>query len=201
MYVKEGIGRKLEVIRRWMEEKEEEVRTIIRGDLNARTREREGEISGEKGKEESEGRKSRDKKINAEGRLLLKRLHETGWVILNENTKKDKKGEWTYMGGRRKLVINYILEEARMKEEIERFEIRDKIDSDHQPVVVWVREAGKGKTRRKRKIEKRREIKGEKRRKIRWTEKGCQELRKKMQEVRRIEKKIKKEWKMKEKLE
>lgn len=42
VYVNLDLERKLEGIRKWMEEEEEEVRTLIGGDFNARTREEGG---------------------------------------------------------------------------------------------------------------------------------------------------------------
>nr|XP_033200100.1 golgin subfamily A member 6-like protein 6 [Bombus vancouverensis nearcticus] len=71
-----------------VEGREEEV-TIIGGDWNARTGE---EGAEERGKEKS--RRSKDKTINTEGRMLLRLLNERGWTIING---RDKEGdEWTY---------------------------------------------------------------------------------------------------------
>jgi len=39
-------------------------------------------------------------------------------------------------------VINYVLVEKEGMEEVERLEIGDKVDSDHHPVVVWMKERG-----------------------------------------------------------
>lgn len=59
-----------------MEGREE--RVIVRGDFNAKTGEEGGEIKGQ-GEEEEEGkRKSKDKKMNAEGRRLLKVIEKLG---------------------------------------------------------------------------------------------------------------------------
>lgn len=62
-----------------MERKEEKVRTILGEDFNARTGELGGEIREKDEKGEKKGRRSKDKKINAEGRLLLDRIEEIGW--------------------------------------------------------------------------------------------------------------------------
>ncbi|XP_050471575.1 golgin subfamily A member 6-like protein 22 [Bombus huntii] len=80
-----------------VEGREEEV-TIIGGDWNARTGEEGGLINEELGKEKS--RRSKDKKISMEGRMLLRLLNERGWTIING---RDKEGdEWTYVGEREK---------------------------------------------------------------------------------------------------
>lgn len=64
------------------EEKEEHL--VIGGDYNARTGNRGGPIREDKEKEkEGEARNSRDKVINREGRVLINKIEERGWTILN----------------------------------------------------------------------------------------------------------------------
>ena len=46
------------------------------------------------------GRRSKDKKVNKEGRFLLEALEEAGWWIFNGGGKGDEEGEWRYAGGR-----------------------------------------------------------------------------------------------------
>lgn len=55
-------------------------RTIIGGDFNARTGEEGGRIGGEEEEEEGTGRRSKDKKVNREGRLL-EWIGERGWSM------------------------------------------------------------------------------------------------------------------------
>jgi len=117
----------------------EKVRTIVGGDFNARTGEKGGEVRGE-GEEEEGRRKSRDKKVNAEGRVLLERIEELGWVIWNGGINGDEEGEWTYTGGRGESVIDYVLGEIETKEYVEKMEIGDQVDSDHHPVVIWIKD-------------------------------------------------------------
>jgi len=50
--------------------------------------------------EEKGRRRSKDKKINAEGKFLVKGMEEVGWFIFNGCGKGDEEGEWTYSGGR-----------------------------------------------------------------------------------------------------
>lgn len=52
-------------------------------------------------KEGGGGRKSKDKKINGERRVLFRKLKEVGWAIFNGNVEGDRRGDWTYTGDRR----------------------------------------------------------------------------------------------------
>jgi len=55
--------------------------------------------------------------------------------------------------GRRedRSVIDYILEEKEIKEEMRYLEIRDKIESDHHPVIACMDEGGREKEEWRRK--------------------------------------------------
>lgn len=37
-------------------------------------------------------------------------------------------------------MIDYVIGDKRIKDKVKRLEIRDKIDSDHQPVELWIKE-------------------------------------------------------------
>lgn len=74
----------MDIIIEGIEEKEEHL--IIAGDLNART-----------GEEEVENlRKSKDKMINQEGKILLEKLRKRGWFIMNGTRRIE--ANWTYIG-------------------------------------------------------------------------------------------------------
>lgn len=76
--------------------KEEEEYLLIEADFNAWTGNGGGPIGmGEKKKEE--GRRSKDKTTNGEGREMLNKLGERGWMILNGSNEKE--GGWTYITG------------------------------------------------------------------------------------------------------
>lgn len=45
----------------------------------------------EKEWKEEERRKSKDKRVNAEGRLLVSKLEEVGWMIFNGCGKEEKR--------------------------------------------------------------------------------------------------------------
>jgi len=85
-------------------EEEKEGYLIIGGDYNARTGNEGGPIVIDKKKEE-ETRRSRDRVINREGRMMINKLKERGWMILNESF--DKEGEWTYIEEQGSSVIDY----------------------------------------------------------------------------------------------
>lgn len=102
-------------------------------------------------------RRSKNKKVNEEGRRLCKFLEEYGWSIVNGNIKGDEEGEWTFTGGRGESVIDYVMGDEKTRERIEMMMVEGKVDSDHHPVTVWLGEGTKvrkkkkgGKARRKR---------------------------------------------------
>lgn len=95
VYVNGDIEQKLQKVGRWMEEKEQRVRTIVGGDFNARTGvEGRGVGEGEGMRREGQGRKSKDKKLDREGRILIKFIEERGWGIFNGVVWGDEEGEY-----------------------------------------------------------------------------------------------------------
>ncbi|KMQ85710.1 hypothetical protein RF55_15573 [Lasius niger] len=116
----------------------------------------------EEEKEMQKSIKSKDKKINKEGRKLVKELEEAGWSILNGNIIGDEEGEYTFTGGRGDTVIDYII--AEVGEEIKKLNEK----------VRRVIEEGEKKERE-----------GERRYKERWNEE-CEEKKKEVrQELRK----------------
>lgn len=97
----------------------------------------------EEGEEESgeRGRRSRDKKVNREGRLLVDRLEEVGWTILNGGVEGDEEGNWTFVGAKGESVIDYVLGNEDVRDADEKMEVGNRIESDHLPLV---RLKGKG---------------------------------------------------------
>lgn len=69
--------------------------------------------------------------------MLVEFLEENGWGILNGSTKRDGKEEYTFVGERGNLVIDYVIRGKRIKDMVRRLEIGDKID--YQPVEVWIK--------------------------------------------------------------
>lgn len=99
---------------------------------------------------EERGRRSKDKKINGEGKKLLEYIEETGTIL---NVRGDEKGEFTYTGGKDETVIDYVLGEEKVRDKVERLEIGERVDSAHHPLVVCVRCNSK-KERRERRCER-----------------------------------------------
>lgn len=85
-------------------------------------------------------RRSRDKKINKEGKILIRELEETGWSIFNGNMKGDEIGEFTYTGSRGNTVIDYVLGNEETREKVKKLVVGEDVNSDHHPIICWVRE-------------------------------------------------------------
>ncbi|XP_024868964.1 caldesmon-like [Temnothorax curvispinosus] len=79
-------------------------------------------------------------------------IEERGLMILNDGMKGDEKGEYTYTGGKGETVIDYIISDEDSREKIERLEIGDRVESDHHPLILWIR-GGAKRTQRGEKIE------------------------------------------------
>lgn len=81
---------------------------------------------------------AKDIKINGEGRKLVEFIIEREWVILNGGVEEDREELWTYTGGRENSIIDYALGDKDSREEVERLEIGENVQSDHHPVIVWI---------------------------------------------------------------
>lgn len=117
---------------------------LIGGDINARTGKKGGRVIAEEEGDEAEGRRSKDEKVNGEGKLLVRRLEEVEWAIFNGEMEGDREGSWTYVGANGQSVIDYVIGNERVRERIERLEVLNRADSDHMPVVAWVGGDGVG---------------------------------------------------------
>ena len=117
------------------EEKGDDARIIVGGDFNART--------GENGSIEEEieiggKRKSKDKTINNEGKKLIQMTERAGLYLLNGNHEGDEEGEYTYIGGNGRTVIDYVMCNAQAREEVESLSVEERTESDHLPLVVRI---------------------------------------------------------------
>lgn len=110
---------------------------LIAGDFNARTGgEGDAIVDGEMRR-----RAARDRVKNADGAELLKMVEERSWCILNGNKEGDAKGKFIYVGVKGDTIIDYALANTEAWERIEDFRIEERVESDHQPIVVEVESA------------------------------------------------------------
>ncbi|KAL6256772.1 hypothetical protein P5V15_011710 [Pogonomyrmex californicus] len=84
-------------------------------------------------------------------------------------------GMETYSGGRGESVLDYVVRDREMWDRIEKVRMEEKVDSDHFPVMVWIK--GEEEGIRKRKSGK------EVGRRWRWTEEGKGIFRERMKRV------------------
>lgn len=153
VYVGENREKVLEKIKKWGENREEEVYTLI-GDFNARTGKKGGMVKEDREEEKGEKRErqSKDKMVNREGRKLISCLEEMGWGIFNGCTRGNEQGEYTFTGRRENTVTDYIVREIKVWDKIEEMRVGDKVDSDHLRIEVWIerRRKERGKKREAR---------------------------------------------------
>ncbi|XP_076248106.1 uncharacterized protein LOC143187781 [Calliopsis andreniformis] len=137
----------MEVVMGVIDEREEEC-LLVGGDCNARTGDEGGPIV-----------------TNKEGRILIERIEERGWMILNGTYEEE--GGWTYIGETGLSVIDYAIANERAKEEVERVTEGDRTESDHVPVEVELRETEEQEETRSQQKEREKEVE-----KTDWTEEG-----------------------------
>lgn len=153
----------------WANQDPEEL-ILVGGDFNART----GEESVQKGHMEQElFRSSKDEKKDNWGAEMLEELAALGWNIFNGCTEGDEEGEITYTCERGKSVIDYIVGNEKGWSMIRRMEIKDRIESDHLPIIIHT-----GFTSEEKKERKIIETQD-------WTKEGIEEFRKKLREAGR----------------
>jgi len=168
VYNREKNGKELGEILYKITEEYKKDRLIVGGDMNIRI--------GELGSDEEEGgliRKSKDKIINKEGKLLVERLQESGLNVLNGRSVGDGEGEYTYVGARGSTVIDYVFANDVIIDNIIDFRIDVRVDSDHMPLCVEMEEEEEEKKEERRRdgrkeLGKREEV--EWRKYICWTE-------------------------------
>lgn len=134
VYVKkEDMGDRLKDLEHWMEEKEEAIRTIIGRDFNARIGERGRGVLGDEGGNEwgkgIGGRRSKDKKIDKEGRMLVELIEEKGWKVFNGSMEGDEEGEYTFIGGKGNTVIDFVIGDVEVEEKIKKLKVENRLRS------------------------------------------------------------------------
>ncbi|KAL6417324.1 hypothetical protein ACFW04_014575 [Cataglyphis niger] len=152
----------------------------VRGDLEKKRR----GISKGYEEEEGVGRKSRDKRINKEGKELLRWIEKAGWTIFNGCTKGDIEGEWTYTGGSGNSEIDYVMGDEDTRMQVGEMEVGDNIDSDHHPIIVRIKGGDKIRLGKKERTSK----------KWIWTQEGKDEFRKALGNVEEVAGKVEEVW-------
>ncbi len=143
---------------------------VVGGDFNARIGNKGAEWEWDKEKDEGKS-KSKDRTENKEGKKLLELVEEKGWKILNGNTEGDKEGEYTYIGGQGRSVIDYVICNEIADHGIRDMEVGIRSDSDHLPTITQVEKT------KKEELENRREKEI-----YEWNEKSIEEYRRKLRE-------------------
>jgi len=190
VYVKDNIEKYRGRLEKWMEKKKEGEKVILGGDFNARI----GREGGARRREENyrsgdwKSRRSKDGKINKEGRKLVEMIEERGWSIWNGNIAGDEEGEFTFMGDMGSTVIDYVIGDEETKERIRKMRIGDKVDSDHHPLEIWRQKGGHLRPSRRRKG------KTKESGRITWDVEGREKFREKMRIESREERGLEEEW-------
>lgn len=65
-----------------------------------------------------QSRRSRDEIINKKEKILIERIEEKGWMIINGS--KGEEGDWTYIGGNSFSIIDYAITNEKTIEKVER---------------------------------------------------------------------------------
>lgn len=115
------------------QQEREEATLLIGGDFNARIEE-EGGPFGKMRLTHSDERRLRDKTINKEGRILIERVKENGFVV--QNGCFGRETGWTYIGERGASVIDYVLTNEKAIEEVMQVTEGERTESDHIPLEL-----------------------------------------------------------------
>lgn len=111
-------------------------------------------MGGGGGLEEETGRRSKDGKINGEERKFVGELEKVRWRILNVSIDGDE-GKFTYMGGREESVIDYVVEQIKVRERMVKMEKGDCVESDHPLIISLERKEERAKKRKREREEER----------------------------------------------
>lgn len=81
-------------------------------------------------------RKSKDSKVNSNGRAILEFFEDNNMIILNGRSKNDKQGDFTFIGPMGSSVIDLCTVSADILSCISTFEVALKTFSDHLPLTL-----------------------------------------------------------------
>jgi predicted DNA-binding WGR domain protein len=75
-------------------------------------------------------------------------IQENGWEVLNGNKQGNEEGEWTYIGSRGEIVIDYGIVNEEAWERVEEFKVGERAESDHLEIALRKRRGGKEQRRK-----------------------------------------------------
>lgn len=88
--------------------------------------------------------------MNRESRRLYTFLKEQGWAFMNKDVKRGEEGKWTYAEEKKESVIDYVIEDEKKRSMV----VEEKLESDHNPIVVNIKRKEKRRRGEARKEEK-----------------------------------------------
>jgi len=89
---------------------------------------------------------------------MINLIEELGSYILNGTQRGDEEGEFTYVGPRGSTVIDYVIVNDPCIELIGNFKIEERVDSDHMPLNMELKEEGEEESAGKKDGEERRKM-------------------------------------------
>lgn len=92
-------------------------------------------------------RKSKDSKMNEEGKEMVKWVEENGMGIGNGATEGDEEGEWTFIGGRGCTTIDYVVRNEAGRDKIQKIKVGNRLKSDHLPLEIKMKTKIQGERR------------------------------------------------------
>jgi len=104
----------------------------------------------------------------------LSLIEDRGWEMGNGNLRGDERGEFTYTGGRRDSIIDYVIVNQRAWDRIEKLTVGKRVESDHQPLEIEVRGEFRRETGRAQEVIM--DI-------VQWNEESIEEYKKKEREI------------------
>ena len=97
MYVRENVEDIKQELQVRIGDQEGNYAIVIGGDFNARTANR-GINRWVEGEDGETIRKSKDRILDKNEKILIEKIEKRGWILLNGNWEGDKDGEFTYIG-------------------------------------------------------------------------------------------------------
>ena len=127
-------------------------KVVLMGDLNSRTGTERDFIVWDKREDlesyEIKSRNNKDEVVSVSGKALLDVCKLRGLRIMNGRTQADPAGDYTYMGAQGQSTIDYVLVSEEYFNEIEDVRVGNRIESNHMPLEITLKERRKEQTLR-----------------------------------------------------